>query len=181
MLRNLTSRSGIFNPRILCAFALCSVGSLLAMFSFAATPSVQMMPRRTSLPSGSSNFLSTFGSNTNQLPPGVPLPASTQLGNSLTAQSDRLSAGVPARLPRLEEILFGLQMASPANSLGNSVLANQQSATPTRMLLLAKAFKVWGWQARRHAVSVTLPGSNPAVTFLIQRHSPSKRTAAVRV
>jgi hypothetical protein len=32
------SQSGIFNPRLLVAFTLCSVGMLLAMLSFAATP-----------------------------------------------------------------------------------------------------------------------------------------------
>src|SRR2546422_11656013 len=38
MQKNLAFQSGIFNPRILLAFTLCSVGSLLEMFSFAATP-----------------------------------------------------------------------------------------------------------------------------------------------
>jgi hypothetical protein len=36
MKRNSTSQSGLFNPRALVAFALCSVGTLLAMVSFAA-------------------------------------------------------------------------------------------------------------------------------------------------
>src|SRR4051812_22510173 len=35
MRRKLASESGLFNPRILLAFGLCSVGALLAMFSFA--------------------------------------------------------------------------------------------------------------------------------------------------
>jgi hypothetical protein len=39
MKKNLASQSGLFNPRVLIAFSLCSVGALLAMFSFAATPS----------------------------------------------------------------------------------------------------------------------------------------------
>src|SRR2546428_3791141 len=38
MKTNPNSQSGLFNPRILLAFALCSVGTLLAMLSFAATP-----------------------------------------------------------------------------------------------------------------------------------------------
>jgi hypothetical protein len=38
MRKNPASQSGIFNPRVLLAFALCSVGVLLAMLSFAATP-----------------------------------------------------------------------------------------------------------------------------------------------
>jgi len=37
MRKNPASQSGIFNPRTLSAFTLCSVGVLLAMFSFAAT------------------------------------------------------------------------------------------------------------------------------------------------
>src|SRR6266436_5788259 len=39
MQKNLPSQSGFFNPRVLIALSLCSVGLLLAMFSFAATPS----------------------------------------------------------------------------------------------------------------------------------------------
>src|SRR5438128_5091003 len=39
MRKNPASESGLFNPRTLIAFSLCSVGVLLAMFSFAATPS----------------------------------------------------------------------------------------------------------------------------------------------
>jgi hypothetical protein len=39
MKKNPASQSGLFNPRVLIAFSLCSVGVLLAMFSFAATPS----------------------------------------------------------------------------------------------------------------------------------------------
>jgi len=32
------SQSGLFNPRVLVALALCSLGVFLAMFGFAATP-----------------------------------------------------------------------------------------------------------------------------------------------
>src|SRR5207244_225955 len=35
MQKNSSSESGLFNPRVLIAFALCSAGVLLAMFSFA--------------------------------------------------------------------------------------------------------------------------------------------------
>ena len=38
MKKNPTSQSGFFYPRVLLAAALCSVGVLLAMLSFAATP-----------------------------------------------------------------------------------------------------------------------------------------------
>jgi len=39
MKKNRAFESGLFNPRILLAFSLCSVAALLAMFSFASTPS----------------------------------------------------------------------------------------------------------------------------------------------
>jgi PKD repeat protein len=39
MKKNPASQSGLFNSRVLIAFSLCSVGVLLAMFSFASTPS----------------------------------------------------------------------------------------------------------------------------------------------
>ena len=38
MQKNLTSESGLFTPRVLLVFSLCSVAVLLAMLSFAATP-----------------------------------------------------------------------------------------------------------------------------------------------
>ena len=52
------SQSGIFNPRILAAFALGSVGVLLAMLSFAANP-----PRGMKTPSASSAGASAFVDN----------------------------------------------------------------------------------------------------------------------
>jgi hypothetical protein len=39
MLKNTSSQSGFFNPRVILVFTLCSAGALLAMFSFAATSS----------------------------------------------------------------------------------------------------------------------------------------------
>src|SRR3984893_10238107 len=39
MKKNRASKSGLFNPRVLFAFALCSVGIFLAMFSLAGMPS----------------------------------------------------------------------------------------------------------------------------------------------
>src|SRR5215475_15551518 len=49
------SQSGVFNPRILAAFALGSAGVLLAMLSFAANP-----PRGMKTPSASSAGASGF-------------------------------------------------------------------------------------------------------------------------
>jgi len=48
------SRFGIFNPRVLLALTLCSVGSLLAMLSFAATPPVKTTHANAGVPPDSS-------------------------------------------------------------------------------------------------------------------------------
>ena len=53
MQKKATSESGLFNPRSLLAFALCSVATLLAMFSFAATPLSGMTGLRASSPGDS--------------------------------------------------------------------------------------------------------------------------------
>jgi hypothetical protein len=42
MRNNPISQSGLFNPRVLLALALCSFGVFLGMFSLAATPSIEM-------------------------------------------------------------------------------------------------------------------------------------------
>jgi hypothetical protein len=55
MQKKAASQSGIFNPRVLLAFTLCSVGSLLAMFSLAATPPVETTHANTSVPPDSRN------------------------------------------------------------------------------------------------------------------------------
>ena len=49
MQKNAASQSGIFNPRVLLAFTLCSVGALLAVFSLAATPPVETTHANTSV------------------------------------------------------------------------------------------------------------------------------------
>jgi hypothetical protein len=51
MRKNPGFQSGLINPRVLFAFALCSVGVLLAMLSFAANPPVTMSGSATELPS----------------------------------------------------------------------------------------------------------------------------------
>ena len=99
MQKKAASQSGIFNPRVLLAFTLCSVGTLLAMFSLAAMPPVETTHANTSVPPDSRNFLSTFGSGANHLPPGVPLPPGTQFslngqGDPLKQQADRRASGI---------------------------------------------------------------------------------------
>src|SRR5205085_10392766 len=60
MKKNPISQSGRFNPRALLAFAFCSVGSLFAMLSFAATPSGVA---KSKLPySSTGNFTAASGS-----------------------------------------------------------------------------------------------------------------------
>jgi hypothetical protein len=116
------SQSGIFNPRALFGFSLCLIGIFLAMLSFAATPP------------NPANFLSTFGSNANRLPPGVPLPPGAQF--SPNGQGNPLSRSQAARFPGVAGMPAGLDAppgwkpgtASGANSLGNAVFANQQPA-----------------------------------------------------
>jgi hypothetical protein len=101
MKKNRESESGLFNPRILCAFSLCSCGVFLGMFSLAATPLAQMPSAAGELvrfPIGEANSLpyrfqslpNTFSSSANQLPPEVPLPSGTRLSLN-NRQSNRQS------------------------------------------------------------------------------------------
>jgi len=126
MQKNAASQSGIFNPRVLLAFTLCSVGALLAMFSLAATPPVETTHANTSVPPDSRNFLSTFGSNANHLPPGAPLPPGTQF--SLNGQGDPLKQQPTAGFLGFTEMPFRPGTARGANSLGTPRFANQQPA-----------------------------------------------------
>src|SRR5882757_4040917 len=135
MQKNAASQSGIFNPRVLLAFTLCSVGALLAMFSLAAIPPVETTHANTSVPPDSRNFLSTFGSNANHLPRGVPLPP----GTSLDGQGDPLKQQPTPGFLGLPGMLFRPGTASGANSLGNPRFANQQPAASESMPLVSGA------------------------------------------
>src|SRR6476620_862344 len=97
MQKNTTSQSGIFNLRVLLAFTLCSVGALRAMRSLGATPPVETTRAKTSVPPDPANFPSTFGSNANRLPPGVPLPPGAQF--SRNRQGDPSSSSPTAGFP----------------------------------------------------------------------------------
>src|SRR5438552_11283114 len=83
MRKNPTPQSGIFNPRVLLAFALCSAGTLLAMLSFAATP-----PRNTTKAKG---FRSAMGSSTATSSSVVQLFAGGGVGDGAPAVSAILS------------------------------------------------------------------------------------------
>jgi len=125
MKKKSTSQSGIFNPRVLLAFTLCSVGALLAMVSLATTPPVETTHANTSVPPDPRNFLSTFGSNANRLPPGVPLPPGSQF--SLNGQGDPLNQPT-AGFPGFAGMALRPGTASDTNPLGNLGVANQQLA-----------------------------------------------------
>jgi hypothetical protein len=126
MQKNAASQSGIFNPRVLLAFTLCSVGSLLAMFSLAATPPVETTHANASVPPDSRNVLSTFGSSANHLPPGVPLPPGAQF--SLNSQGDPLKQQLTAGFLEFTGMPFRPGTARGANSLGTPSFASQQPA-----------------------------------------------------
>src|SRR3989440_2937573 len=78
MQKKFASQSGLFNPRVLLAFTLSSVGVLLAMFSFAATPPNAMSGSHAS--SSNDRLLSTkpsgpLGNKVTAVAPSAPLPA----------------------------------------------------------------------------------------------------------
>ena len=149
MKQNPNSQSGIFTPRVLVAFALCSCGVLLGMFSLAATPPVETTRANES----------PITNHQSPLPPGVPLPpgmassprdpldaprSKVELGNdpslvtrhSSLLQDDPSSSSPTAGFPGFAGMPSGLDAppgrkpgtASGANSLGNPVFANQQPA-----------------------------------------------------
>src|ERR1700730_9204180 len=132
------SQSAFFNPRVLLAFALCSCGVLLGMFSLAATPlsELESSPSRKpgeapraniTLPADPRNFPSTVGTNADRLPPGVPLPLGAQFSPN-NRQGDPSSSSPAAGFPGFKGMPLRPGSASDANSLGNPVLANQQPA-----------------------------------------------------
>jgi hypothetical protein len=141
--------SGIFNPRVLLALALCSCGALLGMLSLAATPlpelesspsrkPVEMTRANTSLPADPANFRSTVGSNANRLPPGVPLPLGALNPESVRGQFSVNGQGGPsscnptAGFPEFAGMPFRPGTASGANSLGNPApLSVPQPGAPT--------------------------------------------------
>ncbi len=86
MKTNQTSPCGFFNPRILLAFGFCSVGTLLAMLSFAANPSKDVTGSAN--PFGDSPFVDKYAGRLNgsiKKPPSTPLGPSTGPGWSLIA------------------------------------------------------------------------------------------------
>jgi hypothetical protein len=78
------------------------------------------------VPPDSRNFLSTFGSGANHLPPGVPLPPGTQF--SLNGRGDPLKQQPTAGFPGFTGMPFRPGTARGANSPGTPRFANQQSA-----------------------------------------------------
>jgi Dockerin type I domain len=64
MRKNTPSESGLFNPRFLAAFALCSAGMFLAMLSFATTVPVETMRAEAPLASASGSWSIVTSPNT---------------------------------------------------------------------------------------------------------------------
>src|SRR6266550_2107815 len=87
MRKGLTSRSGLFNPRVLLAFALCLVSSLLAMLSFAATPSSGMTRVPGNSPGGSLSFDKNAGPLRSATVAGMNLPLAPAAAGSWTVVS----------------------------------------------------------------------------------------------
>ena len=80
MKKNLSSNSGIFDPRVLAAFTLCSVGLFLALFSLAANPSSDMTRSVADSPGESSlvqNHASSFSGNPAVAAASMPLAPTT--------------------------------------------------------------------------------------------------------
>src|SRR5207248_3662420 len=80
MKKNLSSNSGMFDPRVLAAFTLCSVGLFLALFSLAANPSSDMTRSVADSPGESSlvqNHASSFSGNPAVAAASMPLAPTT--------------------------------------------------------------------------------------------------------
>ncbi|MBA3832996.1 MAG: hypothetical protein H0X34_14090 [Chthoniobacterales bacterium] len=123
------SESGIFNPRILAAFALCSIGLLLGVFSVAATQPVKPARTVAVAPLAPASFLSapTPDSKTNRLLPGVPLPPGAQF--SVDKQDDDPSnSSRSARFSRVAGMPLRPGMPDQANVPGNPIFATSQRA-----------------------------------------------------
>jgi hypothetical protein len=73
MRKNPRSQSGLFNPRVLFAFALCSIGVLLAMLGFAGT-----------LSSGTKNSAGANANTAVAASASAPLGPTTNLSNGIT-------------------------------------------------------------------------------------------------
>src|SRR5437762_2618897 len=116
MQRNPRSQSGLFNPRVVVAFSLCSVGVFLAMFSFAATPVSGISGSRTnsSLISPSANGSGSpaskyyfHGTATDDANRAAGMPSATFDTNAPTGSSDASQTGVVTANPE--------QAANPAS------------------------------------------------------------------
>jgi hypothetical protein len=96
--KNSPTQSGIFNPRVLIAFVLCTFGVLMGMFAFAATPLAQTARSNTGASIDPTNFLSGLGSNANPLLRGALIPRGTQ--SSLNNRQGDLSSIRPTASSR---------------------------------------------------------------------------------
>jgi Astacin (Peptidase family M12A) len=104
MRKNPTSQSGIFNPRVLLAFALCSVGAFLAVLSFA-----ENAPSGVTSPGANSPGGSSFGGIETGLYRGMPVTYVVMHGKAIF-QGDIILEKVDA-LPPFGVDSFGIDYA----------------------------------------------------------------------
>src|SRR3984893_15413185 len=104
MKRNPTSQSAVFNPRVLVAFAFCSVAAFLAMLSFAGIPS-----------SGNKN---SFAAHTAVTAAAVASGPTTDLSNGITF--DHATLNDPVVILGEPDIIFdtkgGIYVSGPGGS-----------------------------------------------------------------
>jgi hypothetical protein len=122
MKKNSASQSAFFNPRVVLAFALCSCGVLLGMFSLAATPPAESTITNLSAVAP----LTGAKVDHSAFPPGVPLPGGARF--SPNGQSGPFSNTPASRFPNFKGLPFQQGTANGANQLGNLPSANQQPA-----------------------------------------------------
>src|SRR5437016_7163086 len=138
MKKNPASQSGLFNPRVLLAFSLCSVGALLAMFSFASTPS-------------SGTLTDTSGPQTYT---AGPFFAPNAFGNSIPGECDPDPTFplVPCDVYRLDVILpAGYEVTHP----NQSVFVRVEWGTP------AADFDLYLWDAASWGAANSFPSGTP--------------------
>ena len=89
------------------------------MLSLGATPPVETTRANTSVPPDPANFPSTFGSNANRLPPGVPLPPGAQFSLNRPGRSLEAAARPPGfrDLRECRRLATGRSSARPTPAL----------------------------------------------------------------
>src|SRR5438046_1712535 len=92
-----TSQSGIFSPRLLAAFALCSLGVFIGLFGLGATSPTSAERTPANSPAHSQDDPGTVGRTFSRLPAGVPLPLDARVlpNEHRDRSSDDPAVGLP--------------------------------------------------------------------------------------